>query len=105
MVVLPNAAPQAARVASASATPRAGFSGSTDSRTCGTAHGAYSGDAHMASLSVDASCSCVTLMASPGGGRKDTGKYAATTSYSSSAAAANAARCASEGRFCFRASF
>mmetsp|Transcript_4922 Transcript_4922/g.18276 ORF Transcript_4922/g.18276 Transcript_4922/m.18276 type:complete len:355 (-) Transcript_4922:545-1609(-) len=103
MAALPNAAPHAAKLASASATTRGAFSESTLSNTCGTAYGAYVGLAHIASRNVLASSSCVTLIASPGGGRKDTGKYAATTSYSSSAAFLNASLCCCDGALSARA--
>ena len=76
----PNDAPHAHTVASASSRVFGGLVSSRLSRTWGTAHGAYDGDAHIAERSVAASCSCVTNTRSFAGGRKETGKYAATTS-------------------------
>ena len=74
MPCVPNARPHAIKVASASSRVWGFLSGARLSSTCGTAHGAKSPDAHIAPRSVAASCSLVTRMESPGGGRKDTGK-------------------------------
>ena len=77
----PNAEPHAAAAAKASSTTCGGLSGWSDSNTCGAAQGAYAADAHIAPRSVAASRSRVMDPGGAlGGGRKETGKYAATTS-------------------------